>query len=183
MCTESTGLMQPFTYSTSHSALIFTENILSPTVGCKSRCCLSGMTMRFHYVVSHLFVLLKVWLPVDCTAAGWIKSPITPKLIEVKLGNILAWKIGLCQSDTDGPLSLTLTVNHTFPTAIYAPLSPSHTRKILSISRRHNSVNISYWLDAACKQTDPTDFYLSHIITAMCWKLMDLCCMYQGPVI
>lgn len=126
-CTESTGLMKPFMYSTSHSALFFTENILSPTIGCKSRRCLSGMKMRFHYVVSHLFVLLKVWPPMGCAAAGWIKSPITPEPIEVKFGNILAWKIGLCQSDTDGPLSLALTVNHTFPIAIQALLSPSHT--------------------------------------------------------
>lgn len=175
--------MQSFMCSTSHTALFFIENILSPTVECKSRRCLSGMKMRFHYVVSHLFVLLKVWPPVDHTAAGWIKSPITLEPIEVKFGNILAWKIGSCQSDTDGPLSLALTVNHTFPIAIHALLSPLHTHKILSISRRHNSVNISYWLGAACKQTGPTDFYLSHIITTMCWKLMVLCCMYQGPVI
>ena len=118
-----------------------------------------SMKMRFHYVVfSHLFLLLMVWPLVGCTAASWIKSPITAEPIEVKFSTIQAWKIGLCQSDTDGPLSLALTVNHIFLIAIHALLSPSHTHthththtQILSISRHHRSVNISYWQDAACR--------------------------------
>lgn len=142
--------------------------MFSALLTCKSRRCVSGKKMGFHYVASHLFLLLMDWLLVRRTAVGWIKSPITLQPTEVKFST-LARKLCMCQSDADALLSLALTVNHTSLVAIPSLLSThTHTHKFLCA--------ITVWIfpigrvKPSSKRTlmSPTEIYVSHIITAFC---------------
>lgn len=123
------------------------------SVQSKSRHSLSGRNMRFHYVVSHLFLLLTHGL----TAGGLHSCRLNEKpnhtgasggqvqyytsMEDWSVPEWYRWSTVLnthCQSCIPRSYSFML---HSHP--------PAHTHKIPFISRRHNSVNISYWQDAA----------------------------------